>query len=191
MDSYLQQIDQFIEKLPSKALKALDKISYTKRFKKDEFLLRHGQICQQSFLIKKGLARKYYLNDGKEITTEFLFPEDLAISFNSYCLGTPSKECIQALEDCEVSVTDHVGFTELKRRFPILVELDLMITEYYTMYMENRLFEFHTMDATQRYLLLLEQAPHLLQHVQLTHIASYLGISLETLSRIRAKISHR
>lgn len=171
-------------------LKALDKISYKKQFKKGDFLLRYEQVCRESFLIEKGIARKYYLTDGREITTEFLFPEDLAISFNSYCLGTPSRECIQALEDCEVSVTDHQGFNELKRRFPILVELDLMLTEYYTMYVENRLFEFHTMDATQRYLLLLEQAPHLLQHVQLTHIASYLGISLETLSRIRAKISH-
>jgi hypothetical protein len=55
------------------------------------------------------------------------------------------------------------------------------------MWLEDRLFQFHTMDATKRYQILLENHPHIIQNIPLTFIASYLGISLETLSRIRAK----
>lgn len=68
------------------------------------------------------------------------------------------------------------------------MELDLMITEYHAMWLEERLFQFHSMDATQRYLLLLQDHPEFIRDIQLTHIASYLGVSLETVSRIRARI---
>jgi hypothetical protein len=62
-----------------------------------------------------------------------------------------------------------------------------MMTEYYAMWLEDRLFQFHTMDAASRYQKLLKDHAHTIQNVPLTIIASYLGISLETLSRIRAK----
>ncbi len=67
------------------------------------------------------------------------------------------------------------------------MELDLLITELYTAWLEERLLEFQTLNATQRYEKMRQQTPHLIQQVQLTHLASYLGISLETLSRIRSK----
>ena len=63
-----------------------------------------------------------------------------------------------------------------------------MLAEYYAMWVENRLFQFHTMTATKRYLEILTKSPHVVQTIPLTIIASYLGISLETLSRLRAKI---
>jgi hypothetical protein len=63
-----------------------------------------------------------------------------------------------------------------------------MMTEYYALWLEERLFQFHTLDATERYKLLLEKQPHFVQQIPLTYLASYLGVSLETLSRIRAKI---
>lgn len=63
-----------------------------------------------------------------------------------------------------------------------------MLAEYYAMWVEKRLFQFHTMTATERYLDILQRSPHSIQTVPLTIIASYLGISLETLSRIRAKV---
>jgi hypothetical protein len=62
------------------------------------------------------------------------------------------------------------------------------MTEYYALWLEHRLFQFHTMDATERYALLLKDQPHFVQQIPLTYLASYLGVSLETLSRIRAKI---
>jgi CRP-like cAMP-binding protein len=166
----------------------LQQISTEKKYKKGDFLLRQNEICGKSYLVIDGIARKYYLNDGKEITTELYFENDLAISFDSYALQQPSKEFIEALTDITVSITHYTAFQEAKAKYPKLLVLDLMITEYYAMWVENRLFEFHTMSATERYVDILEKSPHIVQTVPLTIIASYLGISLETLSRIRAKI---
>ena len=99
-----------------------------------------------------------------------------------------AKEFIQALTDVTVSIAHYQAFQEAKKKFPKLLELDLMLAEYYGMLVENRLFQFHTMTATERYLDILTKSPHIVQSIPLTVLASYLGISLETLSRIRAKI---
>jgi CRP-like cAMP-binding protein len=188
MNSYLAKINNFIENLDAETQSALENITVRKQFQKGVFLLRQDEICRQSFFIEKGVVRKFYLTEsGKEITTELCFADDLAISFQSYTLQTPSLEFIQAIENTEVTATNHASFQSLKTNFPKLLELDLMMTEYYAMWLEERLQRFHTLDATERYHLLLKEQPHILRQIQLTHIASYLGISLETLSRIRAK----
>jgi CRP-like cAMP-binding protein len=188
MHSHLENIDKFINQLDSKTLKMLESISDIKTYKKGEYLLQQDQICKNSYFIEKGIARKFYLNDGKEITTELYFKDDLAVSFNSYCLQKPSREYIQAITDVTVSQTDYLAFQNEKKEFPKLIELDLMMNEYCVMWLEARLFEFHTMDATSRYLKILKEHSHIVQNIPLTYIASYLGISLETLSRIRAKV---
>jgi CRP-like cAMP-binding protein len=187
MTAQLDKIDDFIKKLDKETLTALDNISLDKSIKKGDFLLRQDEICRKSYTIISGIARKYYLNDGKEITTEIYFDNDIAVSFDSYCLQKPSREFIQALTDMTISQTDFAAFQNAKQQFPKLVTLDLLMTEYYALWLENRLFEFHTLDATQRYLKLCKEHPHFIQNIPLTYIASYLGISLETLSRIRAK----
>lgn len=187
MNSHLDKINDFIARLDTETLTALNAISVEKIFKKGDFLLRQDEVCKKSYWLEKGVARKYYLNDGKEITTELYFDNDIAISFDSYCLQKPSREFIQALTDITISQTDFVAFQTAKQKFQKLATLDLMMTEYYAMWLEDRLFQFHTMDATSRYLKLIEDHPYIIKNIPLTFIASYLGISLETLSRIRAK----
>lgn len=188
MNLYIDKINNYVKGLDNETLTALQRISTEKKFKKGELLLQQDRTCNQSFLLLSGIARKYYLNNGKEITTELYFENDLAISFESYALQQPSRECIEALTDVTVSETGYQAFQDAKLSYPKLVVLDLMFIEYYGMWVENRLFKFHTMSATERYLDLLKKSPYIIQNVPLTIIASYLGISLETLSRIRAKI---
>jgi CRP-like cAMP-binding protein len=187
MNPHLDKINDYITSLDTETLTALNAISVEKICKKGDFLLRQDQICKKSYWIEKGVARKYYLNDGKEITTELYFDNDIAVSFDSYCLQKPSREFIQVLTDTTISQTDFVAFQTAKKQFPKLATLDLMMTEYYAMWLEDRLFQFYTMDATSRYQKLIEDHPHIIQNIPLTFVASYLGISLETLSRIRAK----
>jgi CRP-like cAMP-binding protein len=187
MNSQFEKINDFITRLDTETLTALNTISVEKIFKKGDFLLRQDEVCKKSYWIEKGIARKFYLNEGKEITTEVYFENDIAISFNSYCLQKPSREFIQALTDTTISQTDFVAFQTAKQQFPKLAILDLMMTEYYAMWLEDRLFQFHTMDATSRYVKLIEDHPYMIQNIPLTFIAPYLGVSLETLSRIRAK----
>jgi CRP-like cAMP-binding protein len=187
MQSYFNKINDFVNNLDRVTLSALNAISIEKKIKKNDFLLKQDEVCKNSYWIEKGIARKYYLNDGKEITTELYFEDDIAISFDSYCIQKPSREYIQALTDMTVSQTDFQAFQKAKQQFPKLAILDTMMTEYYAMWLEDRLFQFHTMDATSRYHKLVKDHPKIIQYIPLTFIASYLGISLETLSRIRAK----
>jgi CRP-like cAMP-binding protein len=187
MNAYLNKINDFVARLDTETLTALKSISTEKFLKKGDYLLRQDEVCKKSYWIAKGIARKYYLNNGKEITTELYFDTDIAISFDSYCLQTPSREFIQALTDITVFQTDFAAFQKAKQEFAKLVVLDLMMTEYYAMWLENRLFQFHTLDAAQRYRKLIDEHPQIIQNIPLTYIASYIGISLETLSRIRAR----
>lgn len=188
MTTYIDKINDYIKALDNDTLAALQSISSEKRYMKGELLLRQNEVCTKSFFLRSGIARKYYLNDGKEITTELYFENDLAVSFGSYTLQQPGREFIEALTDVSVSITHYQAFQEAKITYPKLIALDLMLTEYYGMWVEKRLFQFHTMTATERYKDILDRSPHMIQSLPLTIIASYLGISLETLSRIRAKI---
>lgn len=189
MVPHLARIDALIAALPASVQHEFDQVTTRQTVRKGDYLLRQGDVCHHSYFIETGLARKYYLVDGREVTTDFYFPQDIGLSMTSYATQTPSQEFIQCLGTTTVSRTDYRAFQGLKTEFPVLVELDLLLTEYYALWQEERLRQFRTLDATQRYEHLLKTQPHWMQHLQLTHIASYLGVSLETLSRIRAKLA--
>jgi CRP-like cAMP-binding protein len=188
MKIYIDKITHLIENLDEDTLLSLEAVSKSKVFSKGDFLLKADSVCSKSYWIESGIVRKFYLYNNKEITTEFYFKDDLATSYDSYTLQKPSREYIQALTDTIVNVTDYTDFQNIKKIHPKLQELDFLMTEYYVLWLEEKVFELHTQNATQRYQTLLTKSPHIIQQVQLTQIASYLNVSLETLSRIRAKL---
>lgn len=91
MTSYIDKINHYIKSLDNNTLNALQSISSEKVYKKGDLLLRQNEICRKSYLLIDGIARKLYLNDDKEITTELYFENDLAVSFDSYTLQQPSR----------------------------------------------------------------------------------------------------
>jgi len=184
---YVGRMERLLDALPADVQQALGEVTTRQNYAKGDYLLRQDEVCRYSYWIERGLARKYYLIDGQELTTEIYFPDDLALSMTSYSTQTPSLEFIEVLEPVTASRTDYRGFQMLKTQYPVLVELDLMLTEYYAIWQEERMRQFRTLDATQRYELLMTTRPHWMQRLSLTMIASYLGVSRETLSRIRAK----
>jgi CRP-like cAMP-binding protein len=188
MQTYIDKIKTLIENFDDATLKALTETSYSKTYSKGDYLLKADSICNKSYWVERGILRKFYIHNDKEVTTEFYFKDDLAISFESYTLQKQSREYIQALTDVTVNATDYNSFQIQKAKHRQLQELDFLMTEYYALCLEEKVFELHTQNATQRYQTLLTKSPHIIQQVQLTQIASYLNVSLETLSRIRAKI---
>ena len=188
MKVYIDKIKSLIDNFDDTTIKALNEISCSKTYSKGDYLLKSDSICNKSYWVESGILRKFYIHNDKEVTTEFYFKDDLAISFDSYTLQKPSREFIQALTDVTVNVTDYNSFQFQKTKHQQLQELDFLMTEYYALWLEEKVFELHTQNATQRYQTLLAKSPHIIQQVQLTQIASYLNISLETLSRIRANI---
>ncbi|MEM8965789.1 MAG: cyclic nucleotide-binding domain-containing protein, partial [Bacteroidota bacterium] len=141
MLQHFSKIEQLIHSFDRPTKKVLDEIAVVKHFKKGDILLAEGEVCRKSFHLIRGIARKYYLSEGKEVTTEFYFEDDLAVVFSSYTFQEPSREYIDCLSDISASVTDYQAFQQAKQRFPRLMELDLLLTEVYTGWLEESLFD--------------------------------------------------
>lgn len=189
MNEYIKRIKDLSNQLDPQIRIEMESGFYDKKVSKGHCLLRPGQVCTSHLLIRDGIARKFYKSQDKEITTEIYFHDEVAVSLDSYIMQKPAEVYIEALTDLEVTVIDYSRFLRVTKKYPEVLMLDKMFIEYYAVWFEQKLKEFQTMDASQRYLSLLEKEPRVVQSLPVTIIASYLNISLETLSRIRSKIA--
>lgn len=156
-------------------------------FKKKSIVLEHGKICRHCYFGLKGLVRAYYVNDnGAETTSWFMKERDIIISVQSFFGQEASHEVLEALEDT-ICISLHYELLEkIYRTFPEFNYIGRKLTELYYIQMENRAFSLRMDDAKQRYDRLLRQHPDIITRVPLQYVASYLGISAATLSRIRS-----
>lgn len=187
MTSLSQKIASTLSRFKPAVQFDLEGIMKQRSVSKGTFLLESDDVCRNCFILENGIARKFIVSNDKEITTELYFTDDVAVSLESFSQQTPSKEWIEVLTDSVIQQLNFQDFQQLKSKHPELIELDLIITEHYSIWMEHKLMDFRTKSATERYQELMQHQPHYIQHIPLTIIASYLGVALETLSRIRAK----
>lgn len=164
---------------------ALEKICSSISIKKGENLQNFGQTCKTIYFLKSGVARIYYYKDGVDITESFSFEGEIIARVESLFTGNPSQKAIQILEDAEILAINAVSLFGLYDTFPQIERLFRLIFEagYVETVRRIESIQFHT--AEQRYQALLKK-PNLLQRIPLKHIASYLGITQVSLSRIRA-----
>jgi len=152
---------------------------------KKHFVLTQGHICKNIYFVEKGLLRCYYEKDEKEISSWFMLEGDVVVSVVSFFNQTESLENIQALED---SILYYLGYKELQflyDKFPEFNFVGRILTEKYYQLSEQRLYSIRMQRAHDRYHILLEQFPQFILRVPSKYLASYLGITEETLSRIR------
>ncbi len=150
-------------------------------------LIRMDERCDNLYFIEKGLIRGYYFDDGKEITNWFAQEQEFATCFYSFIANKPSFEILQCLEDCELIQLNHSSLQNLYKHFPETERIGRVITENYYIKLEERILSLQFKTAKERYQKLQSTKPSLLQRASLGQIASYLGITQETLSRIRAE----
>lgn len=186
MDSLINHIQQF-QQLSTASQKAIQDCFRQKIFAKNDFLLKEGKVCKHLYFLESGLLRGFYNIDGKEITHWFGFENDFVTSFHSFITGEPAVENIQFLEGSIVWEITKENLEKLLNEFHEIERLVRIAYEKYYIRLEERFVNAHFNTATERYNKLVEKAPHIINRVQLGHIASYLGISQETLSRIRNK----
>lgn len=155
---------------------------------KNTILLQEGQVCRQLYFVEKGALKGSYNYDGKEITHWFAFENDFVTSFHSFTTGQAAVENIQLLEGCILWSISKEALTDLLGRFHELEKLLRIVYEKYYIRLEERFVNAQFKTAKERYEELLQQSPHILDRVSLGCIASYLGISQETLSRIRGRL---
>lgn len=155
---------------------------------KHTHLLSINERSDSLYFIEKGLIRGYYFDNGKEITNWFAQEQEFATCFYAFVANTISYESIQAIEDCTlIQIAQHT-LQELYIKFPETERIGRIITENYYIKLEERLLNIQFKTAKERYQNLLHKKASLLQRASLGQIASYLGITQETLSRIRAEL---
>jgi CRP-like cAMP-binding protein len=155
---------------------------------KNDFLLTEGKICRHLYFIEQGALRGFYNLEGKEITYWFGFENDFVTSFHSFITGEPAVESIQLIEGCVLWAISKDSLTGLLNRHHDIERLLRIAYEKYYIRLEERFVNAQFKTAAERYEDLLARTPHIPERVSLGHIASYMGISQETLSRIRSRI---
>lgn len=159
-----------------------------KSFKKGDLLLSEGQIASKCYLILKGCVREYYLVDGLEKSTAFYTEFDPVASFTSQAQQTPSKHFLVCAEDCVLTVGTQDLEREMCERIPRLEALIRQEVEKETGKAHDDLVNYITFSPEERYLNLMKERPDLLNRIPQHQIASYLGVTPESLSRIRKRM---
>lgn len=158
-------------------------------YKKGDFFLAEGQICRQVGFVVKGLMRYYINHDGEEKTYAFSQEDEFVCNYESFLPQSPSSKIIQALEDCDVLVISsadlhifYAGIREGERFGRIVIEsvfLQLL----------KDVNSFYTETPELRYIRFLKNHADLQQRISQYHIASFVGVKPQSLSRIRKRIS--
>ena len=187
MQSFFNHINKYYP-LSAAAQEALEENFVKLEFYKNDALLTEGNICRHLYFVEKGALRGFYNLDGKEITHWFGFENDFVTSFHSFITGEAAVENIQFLEYSIVWAIPKEKIQGLFDTFHETERLVRIVYEKYYIRLEERFVNAQFKTATERYENLLQQTPHILTRVPLGFIAAYLGITQETLSRIRSRV---
>lgn len=172
----------------AEAQEALEKNFEKIALPKNSALITEGKTCRHLYFLEQGALRGYYTVDGKEITHWFAFEEDFVTSFHSFITGQPAVENIELLEGCILWSISKEKLNRLLDQYHELERLLRIAYEKYYIRLEERFVNAQFKTAAERYQNMLQQTPHIIERAPLGHIASFLGISQETLSRVRSRI---
>lgn len=183
----------FIQKiLPMPADKAEQiSIYFTpKSYHKNDFLLKEGKVCSESHFIESGFLRSYVVDiDGNEVITDFYGSNIFANDFLSFFKRIPSNENIQVLADCKTWMINYEDLQTCFHSIPEFREFGRMMLINNYSRLKERMLGMIQLSAEQRYERLVTSHPEIFQNAPLKYIASYLGITDTSLSRIRKEIS--
>jgi len=151
--------------------------------------LEKGKVATRLAYLRKGMMRSFFYDDhANDITTHFFRQGTVVISMKSFNDQVPSRENIIAMEDCDIDVITHSRMLELMELVPAWRQIAKDVDEFKYNALMNRSIQLQTLTASERYQLFVKKYPDILQKVALKHIASYLGIDIATLSRIRKSV---
>lgn len=148
-------------------------------------LLQEGHVSRTMFFIEKGCLRTWINHDGKEITTQFFFEGDSVSSIESFRTNRPSLYSIESLEPCILQTISQADFQEIIEDSP---ELKKEMEEHLfkrLLHSQQLFYSYLKNNPQERYEELIQQYPHIVRRIPQHYIASYLGITAVSLSRIR------
>lgn len=159
-----------------------------KSFKKGENFITANQMNTKIAFILKGGFRFFYEKNDNEITCLLAFENGLIGSFESNILKHPCTQTIQAIEDSDLFIIDYKDLEALYDKSPKFERVGRLILEYYLAHLQLRITSYLLETPEERYMRLVRETPNILNRVPLQYIASYIGVTPVSLSRIRKRI---
>jgi len=189
----MKEIEKYIEGyfgIGGKDLSPIGKLFKEHQLRKNDFLLKINQYSTELSFVKKGYLRMYASNESgeKEITQWVSMQGMFVTDLSSFIFKTPSRWNIQALSDCELYTITKENYDKIGQVVTNWAELDKLFIAKCFITLENRVFNQLSMTAEEKYKNLFSMNPEIFNQVPLQYIASMLGMTPETLSRIRRKL---
>lgn len=166
-------------------LENAEKQSFTHR----DIIVHEGETNSNLYIITSGVWRAYTFKDGTEVTLWFAIEGEIAFSTWGYVSNTPARLSLEAVTDSEAYCLTKNKLEQLYRSSIQMANLGRKILENFMLEIEVSWLDSYNRPAFERYVMLLQKQPEIIQSVPLKHIASYLGITAQSLSRIRAQLS--
>ncbi len=186
----MTELEKYIQNSFAVSKEDLSKISAFFKpvlLKKNDHFLKTGRYCDRLGFVQSGLIREYVTIDGKEITKWISTQGYFVVDLSSFLFHRAARWNIQALTDCELYVIDQKDYQQIGNVIPSWPELEkLFIAKCFTV-LEDRILTHLSMTAEQRYQQLFTYNKELFNQVPLQYLASMLGMTPETLSRLRKK----
>jgi CRP-like cAMP-binding protein len=178
---FLHQVNPLSEALRIYLYETMRSESLRKKVK----LLRSGHICRHIYFVEKGLFRCYVRRGDKEICKWFMREGDVIISVNSFFNQVPAQETIESLEDSEVHSITYAELQTIYEKFPEFRRTGQWLTQQYYCQSELRADDLRMKPSEELYEDFIRDHPELNGRISDTHLSSYLGITIQTLMRIK------
>jgi CRP-like cAMP-binding protein len=163
-----------------------------KKIRKRQYVLNAGDVCQYITFVENGLLRSFTVDDdGNEHVVQFAIEGWWISDMGSFVSGKDALYNIEALEDSELLHLTKQSMEEVLDKLPIMERFFRILMQNNIVALQRRVVAYMSLSAEEKYLKLLEVAPDIMTRASQQHIASYLSITPETLSRVRKKASER
>ncbi len=186
--TYLSEVFE----IPEEAAEKCSNLFEAKKINKHGFLLKPGEVCEVTYFVEKGLLRMYSIDkNGKEHIIQFAPERWLISDRSSLYFNEKSKYYIEAVEESEVFLLKSNFLAEISQEFPNSVENNDLLLQKHIKNLQNRVNSLLAETAEQRYMNFIKMYPDILLRVPQWMVASYLGITPESLSRVRKELAKK
>lgn len=191
MDTLLKKIinetvNQRFPEMSTESRDLLCTIITRREMEKGELLLKEGQVSRHFVIVGKGMVRQFYYKNGKDVTEHFSLESDVVICIESILLQQPTRLMIEALESGTLYMIPADQFLKLSKESWEINMFYRKMLEFSLILSQKKADSWRFETARERYLRLMADQPEVVQRAPLAHIASYLLMTPETLSRVRA-----
>lgn len=189
MNDLAKNITHHFGQLSNEELTLISSFFHQEIIAKSDFFLRTGQYCQKMSFVQNGLLRIFVHTEKEEVTQWIATPQYFITDLNSFVFQQVARWNIQALTKVELWTISYTDYKKLETLLPQWSRIEKHFLSHCFTMLEDRIFAQLALDSKERYLLFEERLPEIFQTVPHQYIASMLGMTPETFSRIRKKLS--